>query len=244
MKCYDLLADARTIEAHRRLGWDGICATVEFGAEFKKNSENARKTGAEVKIGALLTKDVEKNARKALDMGAYLVLADGRSDDVARAASESWDVDLIVNPEPNEERDLVDQWSSGLDHIMASFMAEREIGYCVNAGNVLHSEGMRRVRLLGRIGQNLMLARKYGLRVVLASGARSDYDVRNRNDLMEVGRMLGMSESAACESICENPTFFIEKASSRSDQDVIMRGLIVKNWGTLERKPKRKYGWY
>jgi RNase P/RNase MRP subunit p30 len=244
MKCYDLYADEKTAQAHKRLGWEGICAVSDNSADIKRISEGEKLLGRETLAGALLSADVEKGARKALDAGADLVIVDGRTEDAARGASESWDVDLIVNPEMNEERDLIDQWNSGLDHVMSSFMAERGIGYCINAGNIRHSNGLRRVRLLGRIGQNIRLARKYGVRIVLTSGARNDLDVRNPNDLSEVGMMLGLCEKEAYDSVSKNPAYYVRKAFDRNSQDILMKGLTVKSWGSQQRKPKRKYGWY
>lgn len=244
MKCYDLLTDAGTREEHIRLGWDGILAACEFGGEFKRFAETTKKSGENVLVGAILSSGVEKAAHKALDMGADLVVVDGRTEDAARAASESWDVDLLTNPELNEDRDLVDQWSAGIDHVMASFMAERGIGYIVNAGNVLHSGGMRRVRLLGRIGQNIRLARKYGVDVVLGCGARTSLDVRNPSDMIEVGMMLGLTGAESRDAVGRNAEAFVRKAQDRNGQDVLLRGLAVKSWGMQERRQKRKHGWY
>ncbi|MFH0861831.1 MAG: RNase P subunit p30 family protein [Candidatus Altiarchaeota archaeon] len=244
MKCYDLLTDPATLEAHIRLGWDGILAACEFGADFRGFAESARKRGRNVLVGAIISEAPEKAAHKALDLGADLVVVDGRNEDAARAASESWEVDLIVNPEMNEERDLVDQWSGGIDHVMAAFMAERRVGYLVNAGNVLHANGMRRARLLGRIGQNIRVARKYGVNVVLGCGARTDLDVRSPHDLADGGMMLGLTEAQSKAAVGKNTEEYAGRAKDRSDPDVILRGLTVKSWGTQQRRQKRKYGWY
>jgi len=244
MKHYDLYADGRCADAYRRLGWDGFCVTVGYGTDYRRLQDGARRLGGDVSVGAVLTKDVEKDAKKAIDLGADLVIVDGRTDEPARAASESWDVDLIVNPELNEERDLVDQWSSGLDHIMSSFMAERDIGYLVNCGNLLHSSGLRRTRLIGRIMQNLRLAKKYGFKVVVSSGSRTPQDARNPSDLTQVAMMLGMDEDAAENATSKNTEHFMKKSHDRNSGDVLMRGLSVKSWGAAERRPKRKHGWY
>ena len=243
MRCFDLFASPGADDAYRRFGWDGVCIVGEYGGGFRRFAEDALKGGERHLIGALLASDVDKNAKKALD-AADLVLVDGRMEDACREASESWDVDLIVNPELNAERDHVKQWAGGLDHIMCAFMAERNIGYLVNFGNILHSSGGARTRLFGRVMQNIRLAGKYDVRVVFTCGARCAADIRNPHELMNFGRLLGLPESRARDAVCRNPEHFIGKARDRASPDVILRGLTVKSWGRQERRPKRRCGWY
>jgi len=239
MRCFDLFHGK---EAGDGFGWDGACAVFEYGGDFRKNAEAAKRDGRTV--GALVFGDVSENAKKALDAGADLVFVDGRNEEAARTASESWDVDLIVNPELNGEKDLVHQRSSGLDHVMASYMAERKIGYVINFSNLLQVTGGRRVQLFGRIMQNIMLSRRYGVKVVLATGARTRWDVRNPHDMTALSFFLGLTESEGNHAVSENPEHFLKKAAGRNDPNIVTSGVEVKSWGRQERKPKRKHGWY
>ncbi len=227
MKCHNLCTAAGSVEMCRRLGWDTICSS--HGGDM----------GCAVVSGR-----VRKNARKALDGGADIIVADGRLEKDAREASETWEVDLIADPELNADRDPVNQWSGGLDHIMCSFMNERGIGYCVNADNILDAGGRDRVRVLGRITQNIRLCKKYKVKVVFACGTRSKWNVRSPHDLMEIAKLTGLSSSDARKTVSKNPQFFIDKAVKRNDPDVLLKGLEVVDWGSQKKKPNRRYGWY
>jgi RNase P/RNase MRP subunit p30 len=240
---FDLFASPDALDFGRRLGWGGFCVAAEYGSGFGRFAGEARKLPGDVLVGALIAADAAKNARRALD-AADLVLVDGRREDICREASETWEVDLIVNPELNEERDLIRQRSSGLDHVMAAFMAERDIGYLVNVDNILDSWGQKRTQLTGRIRQNIMLAKKYGVRVALSCGMADGWHMRNPGDMEVLGRFLGLGDSHARDSVSENALHFARKALSRNDPDTLMRGLTVKSWGHQERRSKAKYGWY
>ena len=246
MKYINLYTNAESVEYSRRMGWDGVCAAGEYNGNsgFRKFVEEVRSLGDDVSAGAVVSGDMRKNARKALDAGADLVFADGRGVEDSRRASECWEVDFIVNPEVNDGRDGINQWNSGLDHVTVSFIAERGIGYCVNTDNILHARGVKRARLFGRVMQNIRLCRKYGVRVVFSSGARSKWGVRNPHDLILLARSLGVSVGGARDTVSKNPAYFVKKAADRNSPDVIMKGVEVLDWSSQERKPKRKYGWY
>jgi RNase P/RNase MRP subunit p30 len=244
MPCIDLFGCLEGLEVGRRLGWEGFCVVGEFGGgDFRSFVSTVKARDASLLAGALVKNDVSRNAKRAIE-SADLVFADARQDDAARQAAESWDVDLIVNPELNENKDLIHQRSSGLDHVIAAFMAERDIGYLVNFDNILLSSGARRAQLVGRISQNLMLADKYGVRVVFGSGERSRWHMRNPSDIEATARMLGMGASQARDALRRNTQYFAAKAHDRNDPDIIMRGVSVRRWGSQQRLPKRKGGWY
>ncbi|MFH1054994.1 MAG: RNase P subunit p30 family protein [Candidatus Altiarchaeota archaeon] len=239
----DLFSSPNSVEFGKHLGWNDFCAVNEYRnhSDFRKFAEEAEKH--DTLAGALITSEPTKNARTALDF-ADLTIVDGRTEDVCREASECYDVDLIVNPEANEERDLIRQRSSGLDDIMAAFMAERGIGYLVNIGNILHATGVRRAQTVGRVAQNLRLAKRYGVNVVLSCGARNSFDVRTPQDIILFAANLGLSEGEARNAVTKNPQHYVDRAADRNNPDVLMSGLRVLSWGQAERKQKRKYGWY
>jgi RNase P/RNase MRP subunit p30 len=239
----NLCACAASAEACRRLGWDGFCVAVDFGGDFKRLSETSRSLGEGALLGAVVRSDVAKNAKRAVE-AADLVLVDGRLEDVCREASESWDVDIIMNPELNDGKDLLKQGSGGLDDKTAAFMAERGIGYLVNADNLIDSSGPRRAKLLGRIMQNLRLARKAGVPVAFGCGQASPLHVRRPRDLAALALVLGLPRDEAENAVSRIPSGFAKKALERKDPDMITAGLEVRSWGSQQPRGKRRHGWY
>ena len=245
MKYVDLYASVQSVDAARRMGWSGFCVPIEYKSpsEFQKYAQQVKALGADVLAAALITSDVSKCAKSAIN-AADLVIVDSRSEQACRDAAESYDVDLIVNPEVNEEKDLIDSRASGLDDVIAEFMAERDIGYVLNIGNVLYSGGVRRVQLLGRIQQNVRLAKKHKVKVLLSCGARRGADVRNPHDTMNFAANLGLNVAQSRAAVSSNPLHFIKRAEDRANQNVLTTGLTVESWGKQEALPKRRSGWY
>jgi RNase P/RNase MRP subunit p30 len=55
--------------------------------------------------------------------------------------------------------------------------------------------------ILGRIMQNIKLARKYKMKIKLASFARNPYELRDCNDLLSFGILVGLHPSEAKKAL-------------------------------------------
>ncbi|RLI93890.1 MAG: hypothetical protein DRO90_02915, partial [Candidatus Altiarchaeales archaeon] len=197
------------IRIAEKLGWNGICFVMEFEnnrfKDFLGDIDNLReKTEIEILSGALIsapsTMKLRRLARDALRC-ADLVIVDGGDGKVNRAASECWEVDILSHPEKNEERDFMRQKNSGIDHVIARLLAEKFIAIEFNFFEILNSSGMRRSQILGRMQQNVRLARKYNVPIIITSGAIDKYDLRSPRDLMSFGKLIGMTDLEAKSSI-------------------------------------------
>ena len=174
-----------------------------------------------------------------------MILVSGGSEEINRAASECWEVDVLMHPEKGSQRDLPDQKNSGLDHVTARFMAEKGIALGIDFSQLLNSYGMGRSLIMGRMRQNIMLARKYGTPIILASGASDKYGLRSPMDLYSVGISLGMDPGLAKKALSDYPAMLVKKARDRKDPRVITAGLEVVSGGP-EKNPggKKVSGWY
>lgn len=253
---YDLHINAENFEEKiklaEHLGWNGICLVREFDGKFPSFFEEIeklkRKADIEILVGAEITaktkKEISKEARASLEY-ADIILANGGSSNVNRSVSECWEVDILCNPEGGVEKDFSDYKNSGVDHIIAKLMAEKFIALEINFSEILNSYGVLRSQILGRMKQNLILAKKYNVPVILASGARDKFAMRSPRELMAIGISFGMKERDAKKSVEENPLKIIKKSQDRKDPNVIMKGLEVVQWG--DQKPverKKMFGWY
>lgn len=245
-KYYDLLVRSEqpeVLNTAAALGWNGICVAKE--TEGGQAGQMPSKIGSmDVYTGAIIKNDVEKNARRALEQ-ADIVIALGGSEEQNRQASECGEIDLLMNLEHDEGRDKIDYKNAGLDHVMASFMAERGVAYGVDFSQLLSSSGRMRVQLLGRVRQNVRMALKNKVPVVLTSGASDTYCLRAPLDLASVSRLIGVPEHLERKVVSDFPAMVLEKARKRKNPDVITNGLEVTEWGDAKpNEPKKKYGWY
>ncbi|MBU0762718.1 MAG: hypothetical protein KKD39_06800 [Candidatus Altiarchaeota archaeon] len=233
MEYVELFTGEKVPKEALELGWSSVCVAVDFPG---------KRTVAETLQAAVVKSDIEKNTKKAVET-FDLVFVEASKEDDARKASELWNVDILYNNELNEARDLIYNKSSGLDNVICTFMAERNIGYLINASNVLDSGGSSRVKLLGRLRQNVLLCRKYGVKVVLSNCAKDRQGLRNPLDLAAIGSLFGMTSGESVDAVSKNPLFFIQKGLRRRDPNVLTDGLVVKEWGSQKHQGKKRQGW-
>ncbi len=237
----------------RSLGWRGVCIVRPFDQGFKlfasgilelrKKSEIEVLTGA--RISAKEPGEVQKRARSALESGAEIILVAGGDEEINRAAAECWEVDVLCHPERVSGKDLMDQKFSGIDDVMARFMAERGIALEISLSELLSCYGTARAQLMGRMRQNIMLAKKYGTPIVLTSGAKDRFGMRSPQDLYSVGITLGMDAGLAKKALSDYPAMLAKKSSDRRDPDNITKGLEVVSWGGARHgREKKLFGWY
>jgi ribonuclease P/MRP protein subunit RPP1 len=260
-QCYDLhvrlnggLNDLEgRVKLAEQLGWDGICLTADF-QDIKtlkvfsdRISDMRKETVMDLFSGAEITgksaQGFQKDSRKALDY-VDLILVRGGGDEVNRSAAECWEVDLLCHPEKLAEKDFMKQRNSGIDHVMAKFMAERLIGMEFNLTEILNSYGMLRSQVLGRMHQNVVLARKYSVSMILTSGGQGNWELRAPRDLISIGNILGMTPGEAKEAVSENPSKILRKSGDRKNPNILLKGLDVVEWGDQKQRGKRAYGWY
>jgi len=240
-------ANEKALETAGSLGYESIGLACEFrnSESFRKFAKEALPTsaaGINILTCAIITENVAENAKKALEI-SDIVIAEPKSEEACRQASESYEVDAIMSPEKYVENDMTDYKSSGLDHVMMKYMAERNIAYAIRFSDILRSYGAKRIQLLGRIRQNITLAEKYKTPVIAVSGAANEYEMRAPREIASYLSFLGLRENAG-KAVCENPSAVIKKAQDRKSPEVITEGVSVKSWGKQQNTPKRRHGWY
>ena len=235
------------------IGWKGACFVLPYGAGFSAESKGIREKklhcGFESVIGALISvktpEEVQKKARSALESGAEIILVEGGDEEINRAAAECWEVDVLCHPERVSGKDLMDQKFSGIDDVMARFMAERMIALEINLSWLLSCYGTARTQLMGRMKQNIMLAKKYGTPLIITSGAADSLSMRAPQDIVSLGVSLGMDAGLARKSITDYPAMLLKKSRDRRSANVLLAGLEVVSWGgTKHSREKKLFGWY
>jgi len=156
------------LHAYAELGWSGICAVQDFGlrqhpgagaAETKNRCIQADTQGALIFPGK--PEDVQPMARQALKH-SDLVFVSGGDEEINRAASMCWEVDVLCHPERVTGKDPLDQKNSGVDDVMARLMAEHGTAIEICLAELLSCYGAARAQVIGRMRQNIMLAKNTG----------------------------------------------------------------------------------
>ena len=233
------------------LQWDSVCIVAkkdelkEMLSELKNLKENFK--DLEIFSGIVIHENIRANSRRYLDKVDFIFVDPTKSENpekVVREASKSWEVDILSRVECYPKRDFMKQRNSGIDAIIAKLLAEKKIGLEFNFSNILNTSGKKRALLLGRMKQNVRLARKYKMLSIITSGASNRWEIRNPHDLVSFGRVLRMTDQEAKEAVFKNPVEILEKIKRRNDPNILLQGLEVVKWGSEKPRKKRKYGWY
>lgn len=192
------------VETAKRLGYSGIGLVEKYANldSFRKIQEKAKLT-KEIRIipGILVeadgVKEFKRAVLKAKKYSNFIVVSGGEYK-INRAASEDTRVSILSHPEYKRS-------DSGIDHVIAKFAAENRVAIEMNFHEIM--ETFRKIRsfVLGHMRLNLELAKKYGAPVIITSGARCRWDMRDPRELAAIGQVLGMSLEESMCSVSETP---------------------------------------
>lgn len=118
-----------------------------------------------------------------------------------RFAFEKSRPSLVFSLEEAQPRDFMHQRGSGLNHILCRLAKENKVKIGFSFNSILNCNAMTRAQLLGRMQQNIKLCRKYKCKTVIASFAKTPYEMRSPKDLMAFFIELGMHQKEAKDSL-------------------------------------------
>ncbi len=116
-----------------------------------------------------------------------------------RKAVENKDIDILLHPEKNDKKDFMKSRNSGLNQVLCKIAKKNDVAIGFSFNEILKSS--RRSLLIGRMRQNIKLCRKYKVRMVFASFAKSLYEMRGAKDLFSLAQVLGMSPGEAKKAL-------------------------------------------
>jgi len=123
-----------------------------------------------------------------------LVICHSAEDD--RAVVEGAKPDAILGFELRQRKDFLNARNSGLNHVLCNIMRQNNVALALSLKAILHPK-IPREELMGRIIQNIVLCRKYGVHVILGSFAQSTCQMRSPHDIIAFCRFIGMDGKEA-----------------------------------------------
>jgi hypothetical protein len=95
--------------------------------------------------------------------------------------------DFVYGLELSQRKDFLHQRNSGLNHILAKQLHEKDIIVCFGLSYALDGT------ILGRMRQNVKLCRKYKVKMIYASLASDEYGLRSEHDLQYFAKAIGFN---------------------------------------------------
>ena len=107
---------------------------------------------------------------------------------------------ILYNLENISAQDSLHSRHSGLNQILCKLAKKNNIILGLSLSQILNETPQKRAQIIGRLIQNIKLARKYKVKIKLASFATSPYQLRAPSDLQSFGIMLGLHPKEATQA--------------------------------------------
>jgi hypothetical protein len=95
--------------------------------------------------------------------------------------------DFVYGLELSQRNDFLHQRNSGLNHILAKQLNEKDIVVCFGLSYALDGT------ILGRMRQNVKLCRKYKVKMIYVSLASDEFGLRSEHDLQYFAKAIGFN---------------------------------------------------
>lgn len=111
-------------------------------------------------------------------------------------------VDIAYGFEDAAKKDSLNFRNSGLNQVLLKLAYQNKTAIGFDFGMLLNCrDNFERALLIGRIKQNVKFCRKYKVKMVIASFAKSRYEMRDAKDLLAFARVIGMNGREANEAL-------------------------------------------
>jgi ribonuclease P/MRP protein subunit RPP1 len=114
------------------------------------------------------------------------------SSDNDRMVLEQGGADVLFGTESTMPKDYMHQRGSGLNHVMCELAKKNNVAVGFSFAKVLETSGSQRAQILGRMMQNIMLCRKYKVKMIIGSFAKNPWQMRSMHDLQAFFVTIGM----------------------------------------------------
>ena len=102
---------------------------------------------------------------------------------------------ILYELEQSPKYDALHQRASGLNHVLARACANNDVAVGFSVQSILSAGPQRRSVVMGRMMQNIKLCRKFKVKMIVASFAKTPGGMRNPADVKSLFTILGMHPS-------------------------------------------------
>lgn len=109
----------------------------------------------------------------------------------------------------------------------ARLASEKSACLEISLSPLIYSEGPSRIRLMRILRREVSVARKFGVPIVLSSGASEPYMLRRPGDYASLGYLIGLDLESANRSLSETPRNIIERNRRKLSPSYVCPGVYV-----------------
>jgi len=153
-----------------------------------------------------------KSIKSKTNETAEFLILENRDEKIQRAAIKNNSVDGI---------------RSFVNYPAIKEMAERKIALVICFNDLLNSSDPKKTLYLMK--KSVTLAKKYKTPIVIASGAKNNWELRSASELIGFGEVLGLNAEEAKKSLTWFQEKIIERNKLKSEGKYIGPGVIIKH---------------
>lgn len=154
-----------------------------------------------------------RKARKKFEIIGVICVNDG----VAHSAAKDRRVDVLNFPRSR-------RLTRGVAELASRSLTVLEINAC----EILGSQGFERVRLLSKLRQEVTIAERHDVPVVVSSGARDRFMLRAPRDLaFLVASLLDMKMEMALKTVSDEPMGIVKRNREKLSPSYVMPGVRI-----------------
>ncbi len=137
---------------------------------------------------------------------------------VARQAAKDRRVDLLSFPAIGSRRRF-------FDHAEAELASQALSSLEADVAPLLSLEGFSRIRLLSSLRKEVVIAKKFGVPVVISSGATDIHLIRGPYDCAALASLFDMAVPLALRALSEAPLTIVEQNRGKLSSDFVAPGI-------------------
>ncbi|UCD96670.1 MAG: hypothetical protein JSV35_01055 [Candidatus Bathyarchaeota archaeon] len=143
---------------------------------------------------------------------------------IARTAARDHRVDLLSFPS-------LDSRFRFFDQAEARLASQSNSALEIEIGMLLSVSGSYRARFLRSLRKEVAIAQKFGVPIILSSGATDPYMMRSPQDLACLSLLFGMLKESGLDAVSVAPGNLVERNRKKLRSDYVARGIRVVHQG-------------
>ena len=216
----------RMIEKSAELGYKAVGVTLPqkfYRDEIEKISKICSEVGLDfisrIDLKPTNTTELLRSLR-LLRRSVEIISVRCVSKSVARQAAKDRRVDVLsFSP--------VDMRRRFFDSAEAELASKAQVSLEFDLAPLLYLHGYRRIRLISKLRDETLIAKKYSVPIILSSGANDPGLLRKPEDYASLGYLFGLDLDDAKKAMSENPRGIIERNRRKLSSNFVAPGVYV-----------------
>ncbi len=138
----------------------------------------------------IIIKTTPNNLRRDVQRAKKPIIIQGGDEKINRLALENKKVDILLSPERGKRKDFLFFRNSGLNQVLCKLAQKNNIAIGFNFSDILNATDTERPKILARMAQNVKLCKKYKVKMIFSTFAKTKQELRSNQILANFAQFL------------------------------------------------------